>query len=532
MKLNRKRVIHISIISLLLIMSFIIGLKVSVFNYTFDSIIPKSGYQVHTWMTFTGNGEDLLVKTYLPINGKRQNVTNEQIISPDLEFRKHITTLHSYGEWTRYKAKGPLRIDIYYDIIIRPIVYNIDPKLGIDQNIGESLKKYLIETDVIQINDPYIKDLAAFLMGDEIYLLSILTNFYNYVYAMGSRPFKGTTDAVTAAKLGEASCNGKSRLFISLTRQLGIPSRLVGGLILNKGSKKTSHQWTEVYILGHWVPFDTLNGHFAELPDNYLSLYKGDEALFRHSRNIAFDYRFDINKKTVTNDRLNSYLGERSFNIYNIFSAFFNINVSFGILQFLLVIPLGVLVVTIFRNVIGLNTFGTFLPALMAMSMQNTGLGPGLIVFSLVIILTVLIRYPLEKLGLLHTPKLAIMMIIVIFSLLAISLLSNLPFLEIMPSLNSTALFPIAILTITSERLSMTLDEEGLKTTSLIMIQTLVVMTFCYIVINSIAIKAIMISFPEILLAIIAMNLWLGSWTGIRIVELIRFRSLYLERLK
>ncbi len=57
-------------------------------------------------------------------------------------------------------------------------------------------------------------------------------------------------------------------------------------------------------------------------------------------------------------------------------------------------------------------------------------------------------------------------------------------------------------------------------------------MTFCYFVISSIAIKALMISFPEILLAVIAMNLWLGSWTGIRIVELIRFRSLYLERFK
>ncbi|MDA3809274.1 MAG: hypothetical protein PF518_02975 [Spirochaetaceae bacterium] len=532
MKLNRKRVINISIISLLVIMSSVMILKVSKFNYTFDSIIPRTGYQVHTWMTFTGNKEDLLVKTFLPINGKRQSISNEQINAPDMEFRRHNTTLHSYGEWIRYKAKGPLRIDVYYDVKISPIVYEIDPELTIDQNIDESLNEYLGETDVIQVNDPYIKALASDLVGDDIYLLGILTKFYNYVYALGSRPFKGTTDAITAAKLGEASCNGKSRLFISLTRQLGIPSRLVGGLILNNGSKKTSHQWIEVNIAGHWVPFDTLNGHFAELPDNYLSLYKGDEALFKHSSNIAFDYRFDISRKTVKNDRLNSYLGERSFNIFNILSAFFNINISFNILQFLLVIPLGVLVVTIFRNIIGLNTFGTFLPALMAMSMQNTGLGPGLVVFSLVILLTALLRSPLDKLGLLHTPKMAIMMIIVIFSLLGISLLSNLPFLEFIPSLNSTALFPIAILTITSERVSLTLDEEGLKTTSLIMLQTLIVTAFSYIVISSIAIKAIMISFPELLLAVIAINLWLGSWTGIRIVELIRFRSLYLERLK
>lgn len=529
---NRKRVVNSSIIVLLGLMSLIIGLKLKFFSYTFDSIIPRSGYQVHTWMTFTGNGDDLLVRTYIPITGKRQTVSNEQISSPDLEFRRNVTSLHSTGEWTRYKAEGPFRIDLYYDVKIKPIVYSIDPKLTIAVNTDPSLDIYLKGTDVIQIHDPFIKNLAAELAGDDIYLLQVLRKFYDYVYAMGSRPFKGTTDAVTAAKLGEASCNGKSRLFISLTRQMGIPSRLVGGMILNNGSKKTSHQWTEVYIAGHWVPFDTLNGHFAELPENYLSLYKGDEALFRHSRNIAFDYRFNIKKVNVSNDRLNSYLGERTFNIYNIFSSIFKINISFGVLQFLLVIPLGVLVVTIFRNVVGLNTFGTFLPALMAMAIQNLGLLPGLFIFSFVIIITVLVRIPLEKLGLLHTPKLAIMMVVVISSLLVLSILSNMLFTEIIPSLNSALLFPIAILTITSERFALTLSEEGLQKTSMIMIQTLVVMSFCYFVISSIVIKALMISFPEILLAVIAMNLWLGSWTGIRIVELIRFRSLYFERFK
>jgi len=529
MKLNRRKTVYILIAVLLLLMSVIIVLKVTMFNYTFDSIIPGTGYRVHTWMTFTGNGDDVLVKTYLPISGKRQSVSNEQIISPELEYRKHVSTLHGYGEWSRYKADKPLKIDIYYDIRISPIVYDIDPLITIAQNRDESLNQYLGETDFVQVNDPFLIDLGNSLTGNEIYVLGALEAIYEHVYQMGSRPFKGTTDALTAAKLGEASCNGKSRLFIALTRQLGLPSRLVGGLILNSGSKKTSHQWAEIYISGHWVPFDALNGHFAELPGNYLTLYKGDEALFRHSRNIAFDYRFEISRTTISNDRLTNFLGERSLNIYNFFASFFNVSISFNILQFLLVIPLGVLVVTIFRNVIGLNTFGTFLPALMAMSIQNTGLLPGLFIFSFVILLTVLGRYPLEKLGLLHTPKLAIMMIFVIISLLAIAVLSNLPFLEFIPSLNSASLFPIAILTITSERFALTLAEEGLKKTSLIMTQTLVVMVFCYIVISSIALQAFMISFPELLLAVTAMNLWIGSWTGIRIMELIRFRSLFGE---
>jgi transglutaminase-like putative cysteine protease len=530
-KMNRKGSLRLIISVLLLIMGSVIAVKILLFNYTFDSIVPRTGYRVHTWMTFTGNGDDLSVKTFIPVNGKRQTISGEQIDSPDLEFHRYRTTLHSYGEWIRYKADGPYRIDLFYDAKITPIAYRIDPGLIITPPSDSSLDEYLGATDVIQTDDPYIHELTGRVVGDNIYLLDILRAIYDYVYAMGTRPFKGTTDALTAAKLGEASCNGKSRLFMAMARHLGIPSRLVGGLILNRGSKKTSHQWLEVYISGHWVPFDALNGHFAELPGNYLSLYRGDEALFRHSPNLAFDYRFAINRKTVMNNRLDSYLGERSFNIFSLLSGIFKMNISFSVLQFLLVIPLGVVVVTISRNVIGLNTFGTFLPALMAMSMQNTGLIPGMIVFLLVILLTVIVRRPLDKLGLLHTPKLAIMMIIVIFSLLLISLLSHLPFMDIMPSINATALFPIAILTITSERFSISLDEDGLKATARIMAQTLIVMSLCYVVMNSIAVKSIMISFPELLLGVIAFNLWIGSWTGIRVLELIRFRSLYLERL-
>ena len=63
-----------------------------------------------------------------------------------------------------------------------------------------------------------------------------LRRIYDFVSAMPQRPFKGTTDALTALRLGEASCNGKSRLFVALARAAGIPARLVGGLVLETGA--------------------------------------------------------------------------------------------------------------------------------------------------------------------------------------------------------------------------------------------------------------------------------------------------------
>jgi transglutaminase-like putative cysteine protease len=58
-----------------------------------------------------------------------------------------------------------------------------------------------------------------------------------------------------------------------MARKLNIPARLAGGLVCETGRQAGGHQWVEVCANGHWVPFDTINDHFAELPAHYLRLY-------------------------------------------------------------------------------------------------------------------------------------------------------------------------------------------------------------------------------------------------------------------
>ncbi|HAK47448.1 MAG TPA: transglutaminase [Spirochaeta sp.] len=528
--LNKRQIIRILIGALMICMLVLIGLKILVWNYTLDSIIPQQSYSVSVNMNFSGNGEDLVVRMFLPKSTDRQKIAEETIIAERMNFSRESTPLFDRGDWSSFNAVDDFSIKINYKAAIRPIRYEIDPSISLQQSLPENMEPFLADTPSIQVSSPEISNLARELAGSETSLLNILGSIHDYVYALGVKPFKGTTDALTAMKLEEASCNGKSRLFVALARSLGIPARLVGGIILDTGTKRTSHQWLEIYIGGYWVPFDALNGHFARLPDNYLTLYTGDEVLFRHSRNIAFDYRFDIRKRTVTNSRLTGFLGDRSLNLYNAIEGLLQSGFSMSILQFLLVIPFGVLFVVVFKNVIGLRTYGTFLPALMAMAVQETGLGPGMIAFVLVLLMTVLLRYPLEKLGLLHTPRLSIMMVGVIGILILVSSLSQLWGWQGFSALNSATLFPIAILTITSERIALTISEDGLKDSIVVLIQTLMVMTVCYLVMSSVALQALVLTFPELLLGVLALNLWIGSWTGIRVMEFYRFRALLFNR--
>ncbi len=144
--------------------------------------------------------------------------------------------------------------------------------------------------------------------------------------------------------------------------------------------------------------------------------------------------------------------------------------------------PLGALFVAIFRNVIGIQTFGIFLPALIAVASRETGLVYGMSEFLLITGIVSLMHFPLEKMGLLYVPKMAIMHIVVIITFVLTSIIA----IDIgLYKLSYVTLFPIDILTITAERIGRKVNEDGLKEAFILMIQTLFVASIAYYVMNS-----------------------------------------------
>jgi hypothetical protein len=358
-------------------------------------------------------------------------------------------------------------------------------------------------------------------------LMQALTAIHRFLQdRIENRDFAGFTDALPAVKLGEASCNGKSRLFLAFARKLNIPSRLVGGIILQPSNKRTSHQWVEVYIHGHWVPFDTINDHFARIPANFLTLYYGDHVLFKHTSNINFQYAFKTLRKRVPQQELERVLSHSPLNLLNVYALFENIGISQNLLKIVLMIPLGALVVVFFRNIVGLETFGTFLPALIAAASRETGLVWGLVGFVVIILVAAVLRRLLDWLHLLHSPKMSIMLTFVVIVMLAVSVAGVYFGLF---DLAHVSLFPIAILAITAERFALIEAEQGLRKSFTITGVTLLVVSACYWVMDSLFLQSAIIAFPELLLSVIAVNLWIGKWTGLRLTEFFRFRRLIFQ---
>lgn len=490
--------------------------KVTTLGFDLTDVLPRTRYRVTLEMTLDGHDDDTRVRTFLPRGDAHQEITGEANAGALFAFTTTTEGENRLATWTRSNTPNHARIEVSYNVLTSPLRYDIDPTLAVPTEYPPSIAPLLRPEEAVQVDAPEIAATLTRIGADRGPVLERLRRIYTFTSALRQRPFKGVTDALTALRLREASCNGKSRLFAALARAAGIPTRLVGGLVLEQGTKRTSHQWVEVYVAGYWVPICPTNRRFAELPPHYLVLYRGDHALFRHTAEINFNYAF-----TTTSVLVPSPAAKRWLAPINVWALFERLGLSFALLQTLLMLPIGAFVVVLFRNVVGLPTFGTFLPALIAAAAAETGAGWGVVGVFVVVVVVAVVRWSFAKLELLHSPSLAILLTAVAVTLLATSLAAERAGLI---DLAHIVVFPVAVMAITAERFYLTLAEKTPQVALKELGGTLVVMLGCYAVMSSLALQALVIGFPEVLLFFVAANIYLGRWVGMRVVEYRRFR--------
>jgi hypothetical protein len=194
-----------------------------------------------------------------------------------------------------------------------------------------------------------------------------------------------------------------------------------------------------------------------------------------------------------------------------------------AVYQILLSVPIGIFLLVVLRNVVGIRTFGTFMPVLIALAFRQTELVWGLVLFGIVLSAGLAVRFYLEQLKLLLVPRLAGVVIVVVLIMVALSILSNkLGFDRGL----SVALFPIVILSMTIERMTVTWDERGPKEAFKQAGGSLLVAMVCYAVMNIALVQHLTFVFPETLLVLLAGTLLLGRYSGYRLVDLPRFKVL------
>jgi hypothetical protein len=163
------------------------------------------------------------------------------------------------------------------------------------------------------------------------------------------------------------------------------------------------------------------------------------------------------------------------------------------------------------------------MPVLIALAFRETKLFWGIILFSVLVALGLSIRFLLERLRLLLVPRLSAVLIVVVILMLLISLMSHRLGME---TGLSVALFPMVIIAMTIERMSVVWEERGPADAMRGGLGSLVVAITAYVFMGMAWLEHLIFTFPELLLVILSLVLLAGRYTGYRLLELSRFKVL------
>jgi len=302
-----------------------------------------------------------------------------------------------------------------------------------------------------------------------------------------------------------------------------IPARMIRGLVLQDQQRRVEPlPWLEIHDGDRWRYFNPNTGE-ESLPDRYLIWWRGNEPLVRveGGSNVEVDFAVQKNRlDSIAIAEQRAALEQSRLVDFSLFSLPIQTQAVYSVL---LMIPIGALVMVILRNIVGIDSFGTFMPVLIALSFRETQLFWGMILFTLLVTLGLSIRFLLERLRLLLVPRLSVVLIVVVLLMLIISVVSHKLGME---TGLSVALFPMVIIAMTIERMSVVWEERGPADAMRGGAGSLVVAIFAYLAMGMNWLEHLIFTFPELLLLILAIVLLLGRYTGYRLVELSRFKSL------
>ncbi len=313
------------------------------------------------------------------------------------------------------------------------------------------------------------------------------------------------------------------RAAVQILARAGIAARIVNGIRLQELQRNIPLvHWLEVVDKGYWHPFDPATGQ-ATVPHDYFAWWKGDEpfALIKGARGLTTQTSVRLVKESaLTSAMMRGRLSLPGLVDYSLLSLPIETQ---AVYQVMLLVPLGAFLLVVLRNVVGVKTFGTFMPVLIALAFRETQLVWGVILFSLVVAMGLAVRFYFDRLKLLLVPRLAAVLIVVVLLMAFISVVSFK--LGIEKGL-SIALFPMIIMTMTIERMSIVWEERGPLEAIQQGLGSLLVAGLAYLVMSFDYARHLAFVFPELLLVLLAATLLLGRYSGYRLTELMRFRVL------
>ncbi|EDZ67481.1 hypothetical protein NOC27_808 [Nitrosococcus oceani AFC27] len=501
--------LHIKILAFLLVM---IGLGLAYYKVTRLGLPVLPAEQTEVWMVearlaFEAKGGPVKARFYIPNAPPGFTVVGEDFISSKYGLTMDEGDINRTAQWAVRRAEG--KQVLYYRIELAPEIAHIKPQKG-------NIPPFPAAPDYPEPMGSVVQALLEEVRRKSADVASFSGELLARLNA--SNP----TENVQILRKGIESAHAWVKQVIYILAGARIPARMVYILPL-KGDVSHSKllPWLEVHNGREWLAFNPKTGSRG-FPANALIWHVGDEPLLELEGGESPKVEYSVSSRF---QELVLVAEQRARQINSLIMDFslFSLPVQTqNVYRVLLLIPIGTFLIVVLRNVIGIKTFGTFMPILIALAFRETDLLWGVAMFTGIVAVGLILRFYLEYLKLLLVPRLASVLVMVILLMAVISVLTHKMGLE---RGLSVALFPMVILTMTIERMSLVWEEHGPGEALQQGLGSLLVAILGYLLMANKLLEHLVFVFPELLLVVLAMTLLLGRYTGYRLTEIWRFKE-------
>jgi transglutaminase-like putative cysteine protease len=502
----------------------VFGLKALVYGLPVRAADARGLWQVELRVTVRGDGRQGSVSALLPGPVEGQVVLDERSTSDRLSFSIRSKDDVRLGVW-QGRFDGVHEIFYQFRVQSRGVSLPLPegavepPPKGLAKAYGRASHEF--PASAVEIRDA----LERLALAEVESPVDRVRKVYAYVTHEVATSATAGSDALLTLSQREGNESGKARLLVTLLRAAEVPARLVRGLELRELASPEEKVWCEAWLGATWIPLSPVDGFFAERPANLVPLGDGGRELVESTGAQAVGYRFRSLQERLRPEEM-ALLMEPENPILAALSLYKLPVGTQSALRALLLFPLGAFLVALFRNVIGVPTYGTFMPLLVAFALRGYPLAPGLALVAFVLAIGVGTRLALERLRLLMVPRLSIMLCVVVLCVAGFSLIGD----ELgARDFFAGVLFPIVILTMLVERFTIAIAEEGLRPAFMPLAGSLAVAIAIHPVFRNLWAEHAMFTFPELTFVVMGGLIWIGGYIGYRISDLLRFRMLAAE---
>ena len=507
--MSRRFQVWLITLSLAFIGFFMVWYKVGILGIPFLPHEKRSVYTVGAEISFEGQKKAALVSMALPQPQQGIQILSEDVASSGFGYAEAQTKSGKRAEWSKRRVEGPQMLYYSLEILIEPGEYTPKPPINPFEQEVETL------SDLPDMLQNTAKNLL-----DDVRSRSADTHSFT---AQLIKDFSAKEASQAVKILLKQGGESKLEMLYRFLRYRKISVRKIHGLYLESERRNIAlTPMLDVYDGKKWQLYDLNKGKVTR-DKNFFIWQQGSAPLIEVIGAKNSNISFSLNERQVPVQYLldkKELVKKAAILDFSLFTLPISEQNAY---RHILLVPFGALVVVLLRVLIGIRTSGTFMPILIALAFMETTLVAGLIMFILIVGMGLIIRSYLSNLNLLLVARISAVMIVVIVIMSFMSILSfKLGIMEVL----TVTFFPMIILAWTIERMSILWEEQGAREVFIQGSGSLIVAVFAYFVMSHPLISHIAFNFPELLFVVLAVIILLGRYSGYRLSELIRFRSM------